>query len=498
MAQSADGSRRYLAYVKETTAGETPASPSLQAIRVTGGDSINNARSNITSDEIRNDRQIIVSRLGQNQPEVSAPFELSFESFDEFISGAMGNTWTGDYDLNTVTVDITGATFTHDGGTNWDTLGVKAGDMIVVTGLTTSAEDGVYYIQSVVTTVLTLRQADKTTAAAFTASTDDAVRIVGGFNGGRIDASSNNLTVSATNKTITAASDAGWHDTYRLSEGDSVYFAGFTNSGNNGWHMITAVNTDDTVLTFANSTLTNETLSTGNLDFSTSSAFLTTGVTLPTYTIEEGFQDVNEYHRMTGVKITTMTMSMQPDAIITGEFALTGQKYYPFSDRWQTPDTPGTGTSIGTLVDANAEQVFDSYTGSLILDGDDLSASDDILITGIDFTLENGVDRRFAILDRDAKSLSQGRITCTGTVSAFFPNATLANKFDTEDIFEIRVRLEDLDDNSYLFGWPNSKFTSETKTISETDVTESLDIAMLGGDTYYNTMYVKKQPKTTA
>ena len=133
--------------------------------------------------------------------------------------------------------------------------------------------------------------------------------------------------------------------------------------------------------------------------------------------------------------------------------------------------------------------------GSLIFDGEDLGSSEDILITGIDFTLDNGVDRRFALLDRDAKSISQGRITCTGTVSAFFADATLADKFDEEDEFEIRVRLEDLDKNSYLFGWPKAKFTSESKTISETDVTESLDIAMLGGDSFYNTMYVKKQAK---
>ena len=494
---AADGSRRYLAYVKETTAGSTPSNPTLETLRVTGGDSINNARSSITSDEIRDDRQIIISRLGQNQPEVTVPIELSFESFDELIAGACGDVWVGDYDFNTVTVDVTGATFTHDSATAWDTLNVAVGDWIVVDGLTATAEDGVYYVSALSSSIMTLQEADKSTAATFTTATDEAIRMTGGFTGGRHDASANNLTVDSTAKTITAASSAGWMATHRLSEGDSVFFDGFAQAGNNGWHMITAIT--DTVLTFGNSTLTNETLSTGDLDFSTSSAMTTTGVTLPTYTIEEGFVDVDEYHNMSGAKITTMSMSIQPDSIITGEFAFTGQNYVPFRDRWQTPDTPGTGTSIGASRNAaNTNQVFDSYTGSLIFDGEDVGSSDDILITGLDFTLDNGVDRRFALLDRNSKSLSQGRITCTGTVSAFFGDANLTDKFDQETEFEIRVRLEDLDDNSYLFGWPKAKFTSESKTISETDVTLSLDISMLGGDTYYNTMYVKKQPKTTA
>lgn len=495
MAQSADGSRRYLAFVKETTFGVTPANPNLQAIRVTGGDSINNARSNITSDEIRNDRQIIVSRLGQNQPELSVPFELSFESFETLFEGALGNEWVGNYSL-AVNVDAANAVLTNSDSNNWADLGVKLNDWVLVTNLETSADNGIYYVSSVATTALTLQEPDQSTAASFTTANADAINLIGGFTGGQIDASTINLSVSASANTITAASDAGWHTTYRLSEGDSIYFQGFTNATNNGWHLITSIS--DTVITLGESSLTTETVSSGEVDFMVNSAILRTGVNIPTFTLEEGFVDVSEYHQTLGAKITSMAISMQPDSIITGSFDFTGQIYTPFSDNWQTTGTAGTGASIGTLVQGNTNQVFDSYTGSLVFAGEDLANSQNILITGIDFTLDNGVDRRFAILDRNAKSLSQGRITCTGTVSAFFPDATLAAKFDTEEIFEIRVRLEDLEGNSYLFGWPNAKFTSETKSVSETDVTESLDITMLGGDDYYNTFYIKKQPDTPA
>jgi len=490
----ADGSRRYVAFVKETVAGETPVTPVMQALRLTGGDSLNNARTNISSDEIRSDRQIIVSRLGQNAPEISVPFELSFESYDDLLAGAMGSEWIGDYSL-TLTVDVDGATLTTDDLSNWADKGVAEGDWIVISGLTVGSEDGIYYVDDVTTSVLTLTDPDQLTPAVLTTEADATLTIVGGFTGGQIDASANNITVSATNKTITAGSSAGWNATFRLTEGDAVYFAGFAQATNNGWKTLTGVS--DTVLTVSD-TLANETLAAGTLDFSSSSALLTTGITLPTFTLEEGFEDVSEYHNTKGAKINSMNISIAPDSVITGSLDFIGQKYSPFSAQWQTPGTPGTGASIASSVtDGNTNDVFDSYTGSFIFDGVDVDQNAAVLITSLDFTLANDVGRRYAILDRDAKSLYQGRITCTGSVSAYFPNAFLSAKFDNETEFEMRVRLEDLDGNSYLFGWPKTKFTSDTKSVSETDVTLSMDVIMLGGDAFYNTMYIKKQPKAS-
>ena len=489
----ADGSRRYLAYIKEVTAGTTPSTPTMKALRVTGGDSLNNSRSNVTSDEIRSDRQIIVSRLGQNAPELSVPIELSFESYDDLLAGALGNSWVGGYNL-TVSVDFSGATITHASGTYWNTLGVAIGDYVVLSNLVTTAEDGAYYISNVNNAVLTLTETDGTTPASFTTQSADEITMIGGFTGGQINTATNNITVSATAYTYTAASSAGWNTTYHLTEGDAIFFAGFSNASNNGWKTISSIS--DTVITVAETTLTAETLSTGDMDFATSSALLTTGISIPTFTIEEGFEDVSEYHNMKGAKINNFALSMTPDSIITGSFDFVGQKYSPFSDHWTTPDTPGTGESIATSVTAaNTNSVFDSYTGSFIFDGENIgSGSSDIIITSLDFTLANDVNRRYGLLDRDAKSLSQGRITCSGSISAYFADATLSTKFDNETEFEMRIRLEDLSGNSYLFGWPKTKFTTDSKTVSETDVTQSMDVMMLGGDTYFNTMYIKKQP----
>mgnify|MGYP000633719452 CR=1 FL=1 len=44
------------------------------------------------------------------------------------------------------------------------------------------------------------------------------------------------------------------------------------------------------------------------------------------------------------------------------------------------------------------------------------------------------------------------------------------------------IDIEDLDGNSYIFGWPRLKFTTYGRDTSENDVTQSLAFQALGGD----------------
>jgi hypothetical protein len=475
------GSQRYLAIDEETTAGTLPSPFNAQKLRVVPGSAIENSRTNITSDEIRDDRQIIVSRLGQNAPALTVPAELSFESFEMLMKGALGSSWVGDYDLNTITVDIAGGNgeIVTDDASNWADKGVAVGDYIVITGLATTAEDGVYVVSVLSTSTMTVVQADGSTAVSFTASTDDIVRIVGGRNGFRVDSSGNNITVSATNKTMTAGS-ALWVTSGDIRVGDRIYLAGFSNSGNNGFHKVTAVT--DTVLTLGNSTLTNETLSTGDLDVANATAILVCGTSLASFSIEEGFTDVSEYHYITGAKVGTWSASIQTDSIITTEFGLEGVTYSGFS----------ASTSTDSLTNANTNDVFDSYTGTLSISG-----VADCVITGFDFTLDNGLNPRYALLQRNRCSIGEGRINVTGTISAYFPDSTLSDIYNNETNLAATLYFEDLDTNGYTFGFPKLRFNSDTIDVAENDVTESIGFQALGGTATYTTMYVLKQPKVS-
>ena len=472
------GSERYLAYEKETTAGTLPSPFNGQKLRVVTGSGIENTRTNITSDEIRDDRQIIVSRLGQNAPALTIPGELSFDSYDDLIYGAMGSPWKANYNLSAYTVAVAaGATITTSDASNWVDKGFAVGDYIVLTGLTVTAEDGVYYVKTLATTVMTLDQADAATPAVFTLEAAASVSIAGARKGGVTNPSTNNITVVASTTTMTAAT-ALWVTTYDIRVGTKVYFSGFTNGGNNGFHKVTAVT--DTVLTLGGSTLVDEVLSAGILSVADASAIITTGVDLPSFSVEEGFNDISEYHHITGAKVGTWSASIQTDSIITTEFAMSGVTYSGFSAT----------TATNSLTDGNTNDVFDSYTGTLSIPG-----VADCVITGFDFSLENNLNVRYALLQKDACSIGEGRINVSGTINAYFPDSTLSKIYNDETELNVALYFEDLDGNGYTFGFPKVKFTTDAIDVAENDVTESIGFTALGGDAVYTTMYVIKHPK---
>lgn len=477
----AEGSKRYLQRSVETVAGETPSSPTMTKLRNTGGSGILNERTSVTSEEIRSDRSIVEQRMGNNQPNITIPIEKSFESFEDLMQGALGGTWTADY-LLTETVSFgVGGTITLDDASDWITKGLAVGNYIVITNATTAGNDGVYYVSAFADSggtndEMTVLQADGSTGATFVADTADEIGIQGGYIGGRVDTSANTITVANTGSTYTAAS-ALWVTTFNIHVGDNIYFAGFTNAGNVGYKKVTAVT--DTVLTVTSSTtLVDEALSTGNLDIGSNVAILTCGADgLDSFLIEEGHTDIDQYVYTTGAKVGTYSLNIQPDAVVTGEFGMQGTTYSGYS-----------GSSIaGSVVEANTNNVFDSYTGDLYFGGVSVCA-----ITGFNFSLDNGLNRRYALMQKDACNIGEGRTNVTGAITAFFNDSTFVDRFDNETEVECRIRLEDLDGNAYVFGFPVVKLSSLSKDVTENDVTLNSNFQALGGATL-TTMYIRKQ-----
>lgn len=87
-----NSSETQLAYVAESVYGTTPSTPSFQIARMTS-ESLNANIENITSDEIRADRNVadliqVGSDAGGN-----VNFELSYGSFDDWLESVMFNSW---------------------------------------------------------------------------------------------------------------------------------------------------------------------------------------------------------------------------------------------------------------------------------------------------------------------------------------------------------------------------------------------------------------------
>ncbi|KQP61110.1 phage tail protein [Methylobacterium sp. Leaf108] len=88
----ANGSERRTAYVAETAFGVTPATPSFKLLRITGG-SLRSSKGTVVSDEIQADRNIRDELMVSKDVTGSYDFELSGDTFDDFIAASLRGAW---------------------------------------------------------------------------------------------------------------------------------------------------------------------------------------------------------------------------------------------------------------------------------------------------------------------------------------------------------------------------------------------------------------------
>lgn len=117
-------------YVLETTPGETPTNPSWSPLRNTGGVPAV-TRDALVSNELDGSRETSSIRTGNKQVTGEYAIELSAQSQDELLAGAMTSSWVAGFSGAgvSVAVDATAKTFTRSAG-NFLTDGVEVGDLI--------------------------------------------------------------------------------------------------------------------------------------------------------------------------------------------------------------------------------------------------------------------------------------------------------------------------------------------------------------------------------
>ncbi|EAU9554965.1 hypothetical protein EOK02_19265 [Salmonella enterica] len=133
--QSYKGANTAQFYVLETTPGVTPTSPSWSPLRNTGGIPAL-TRDALVSNELDGSRETSSIRTGNKQVTGEYAIELSAQSQDELLAGAMTSSWVAGSTVAgvSVTVDADAKTFTRDAGDF--TTAVEVGDLVRFPGLT--------------------------------------------------------------------------------------------------------------------------------------------------------------------------------------------------------------------------------------------------------------------------------------------------------------------------------------------------------------------------
>ena len=165
------------------------------------------------------------------------------------------------------------------------------------------------------------------------------------------------------------------------------------------------------------------------------------------FSVEDYAADIDQARVFTGLSVSTMGISLAPNQMVTTTFGMVG-KDMTISGTEKTQDA------------ASGAAPFDAYSGDISI-GNVGAGSAVAIVTGLDFTLTNSFAPTFVIGDDSAPSLEYGRAEVEGTLTAYFEDASLINRFLNETETEIEVSVDDpTGGNAYTFLFPRVKINS--------------------------------------
>jgi len=172
--------------------------------------------------------------------------------------------------------------------------------------------------------------------------------------------------------------------------------------------------------------------------------------TTPKYlTLEDYAGDIDQARLFTGCAVSTMNVSMAPNQMVSATFGIVGK------------DMTISATEK-TVAAAGVAEPFDAYSGDLkVADVDGIGAASALsIITGVDFTVTNSFSPTFVVGDDSAPALEFGRAEIEGSITAYFEDLSLVNRFLNETESAIEVSVADPSANTMTFLFPRVKFNA--------------------------------------
>ena len=208
----------------------------------------------------------------------------------------------------------------------------------------------------------------------------------------------------------------------------------------------------------------------------TSSETIITGTTEKSFTLQKYFSDITQYHVFPGCVVNTWNISVTPNGIITSTFNVMGEEM-----------VTATSTVLAVASAKSTYSPFDSFSGTLTEGG-----VTNALITSIDFSLSNNIQTLPVIGSDKTIGLVDGRANVTGTVSAYFANSTLLDKFIDETESSLSFQLTD-GTRSMTFSMPRIKYSGGDVPVSgEGPITLSMPFQALYDSGAGHTLQITK------
>lgn len=493
-----DTNRVALYAVKEDTWGVTPKAK-YNTLRMTG-ESIGFRVGTTVSNELRDDRQIsdLIQVSAQNDGGIN--FELSYGSYDDLLAsvlyagdwvgvggGVTNVVFTSGATASNLKIDIAvaGPTFTF--GSAHNVSGLVKGQQFTLWGST--AADGTYTVVSVVGQVVTVVE----TPAGSNETLDETqdARIVPLPKQTIVSTGTANETItfatggSATDNKITIGSAL----TCNILAGQKIKVSGSANTGNNGYHLVTAVDATGKILTCAGSTFTAEI---GDADpvITIKGARIRNGVTRTSFTLEKKFGDMSPavYATYTGMIPGSMSVTLESGAVFNGSFTFLGKSATIGTSSAGTGTPAAASTTNVMNATADLAELRENYVA--------MTGSTTCFLQSMGLTVENNLRGKPAIGVIGNCDVGAGRFNVNGTLAAYFTSKTLYEKYVNSTSTSISFIVDDAAGNAYEFFMPNVKFSNGNIVAggADADVIAELEYQAILDDTYPFTLQICKFP----
>lgn len=170
---------------------------------------------------------------------------------------------------------------------------------------------------------------------------------------------------------------------------------------------------------------------------------LKVGTTPKYFSIEDAATDISQFRLFTGMAVSSAAISIRPNQMVTATFSMVGK------------DMSISGTSVDPIKTASTGNApFDAYSGALSVGNTGGALSASTIVTGIDFTINNSLAPTFVVGSASTPQLEYGMATVEGTITAYFEDSALLNRFLNETETALQVVVDDptgASDYTWLF-----------------------------------------------